>query len=281
MSTINNLLKNSYDLHIHIAPDVVERKCNEWEVAKRMLNKKMKGGVIKCHFFETAARARLLNEKYPELNIVGGVVLNRSVGGLNPEIVKQVAKVGGKMLWFPTMDAKAFQEYKHKNDKGYDLSKLITITDNSGNIKPEVIEIIDLVIENNMVLCTGHLGTEEGIKLVEKAFERGVKKVILTHVEHPAIDYSIEQQKYLASLGAYIEHSFNNIYFNRCPLETVIKQIKEVGVDKVILTGDFGQKDAPFFDDAMEEYLEILSKDFSREEIDLMVSKNPEKIIND
>ena len=55
-----------------------------------------------------------------------------------------------------------------------------------------------------MVTGTEHLEPEEGLKVVEATFSKGVKKVILTHVEHPTIDYSVAQQKEAVSQGAYV-----------------------------------------------------------------------------
>ena len=95
-----NWLKGAWDLHIHVAPDVVKRKCTERVVAQRMHERGMSGGAIKCHFFETIARASLANEDYPDIKIVGGITLNRSVGGLNPEAVLKAGMMGGKCCSF-------------------------------------------------------------------------------------------------------------------------------------------------------------------------------------
>ena len=288
-----NLLAGTWDLHIHVAPDVVKRKCTEREVARRMHERGMRGGAIKCHFFETAARAALVNEDYPDLKIAGGIVLNRSVGGLNPEAVIKAGMVGAKMLWFPTMDAAAFQEYKHKRDKGFgawdeglgardeefDSSGLLKVRGEDGGLKPEVFDVLKAAAKYDMVVGTGHVPAEDGLMLVKAAFAQGVRHVVLTHVEHPAIDYSIEQQKEAISLGAYVEHSFNNVYFKRCTMEKMTDQIRNVGPEHVVLTGDFGQYDAPYFDDAMEIYLEILSEVFSEEELRMMTATNPERLI--
>ena len=276
---MEKLLEGAYDLHIHIAPDVVKRKCTEREAAKRMHARKMGGGAIKCHFFETAARAALVSEDYPELKIVGGIALNRSVGGLNPEAVRQAGMVGAKMLWFPTMDALAFQTYKHRGDAAFSGEGLITACDADGNLKQEVVEILRIAAEYDMVVGTGHFSPEEGMKILRAAEEAGVRQVVLTHVEHPAIAYTVEQQKEAASMGAMIEHSLNNVYFDRCSFESFVEQIRAVGPEHVLLTGDFGQADAPYFDDAMVDYLEKMSPFFHEAELAMMICENPEKVL--
>ena len=95
---MNELLRGLYDMHIHTAPDVVARKCSDLEAAQRMLAAGMRGGAIKSHYLDTAGRAQLLKEQFPTLHIVGGITLNRSVGGLNPCAAERSAQAGGKML---------------------------------------------------------------------------------------------------------------------------------------------------------------------------------------
>lgn len=35
--------------------------------------------------------------------------------------------------------------------------------------------------------------------------------MVITHAEHPALGYSVSQQIEAAQMGAWIEHSYNNI----------------------------------------------------------------------
>ena len=76
---VHELLSGTYDLHIHTAPDVIPRKCTDEETVRRLEAAGMKGCAIKCHYFETAARAALLQERFPQMIIVGGLVLNLSL----------------------------------------------------------------------------------------------------------------------------------------------------------------------------------------------------------
>ena len=85
---MEDLLKGAYDLHIHTAPDVVQRKCGDLELARRLVHRGMAGCAIKNHYFDTAVRAKLLQEQFPQLRVAGGVTLNRSVGGVNPDAVE-------------------------------------------------------------------------------------------------------------------------------------------------------------------------------------------------
>lgn len=273
-------ISGAYDLHIHTAPDVTARKCSDRELAKRLLEAGMKGGAVKSHYFETASRAALLREEFPQLNMVGCLVLNLSVGGLNPHAVRRFIQMGGKMLWFPTMDALDFQARKQKDLSQKHLDGLLRICDPSGALLPEVLEILDLAAEASLVIGTGHLSAKEGMQLVREGKKRGVKHLVLTHAEHPALGYRDDDFREAAALGIFIEHSYNNAWFGRCPIEEIARQIRVSGCEHVILTTDFGQPQAPYPDDGLEEYAQKLSQfGFSDEELHLMLCENPKLLI--
>ena len=70
----------------------------------------MGGFVSKCHHADTSGRAAVIRDLVPpqEAGIVyGSVVLNHSVGGLNPSAVMTCGRMGGKVVWFPTIDAES------------------------------------------------------------------------------------------------------------------------------------------------------------------------------
>ena len=55
--------------------------------------------------------------------------------------------------------------------------------------------------------------------------------------------------------------------------------IRAEGPEHVLLTGDFGQADAPYFDDAMVDYLEKMSPFFHEAELAMMICENLEKVL--
>lgn len=278
---MREILKNTYDLHVHVAPDVISRKCNDRELAHRVRAAGMKGCVIKCHYFETASRAALLRSEFPDLEIVGGLALNRSVGGINVHAVERFAQLGGGILWFPTMDARAFQEYKHRDDPSFDASMYLQATDGCGTLLPETKAVLQLAAQYNLIVATGHLSAEEGLCIVRAGKQLGIQQMILTHVEHPALHYSDDQQREAAALGVYIEHSYNNAWFGRCMLDDIAHQIRAVGCEHIILTTDFGQSEAPFSDDGLAEYATRLQQfGFSSAELETMLCKNPATLLS-
>lgn len=159
---MRELLNGVYDLHIHTSPDVVPRKYSDLELARRLAERGMAGCAIKCHYFDTAARAGLLMAQFPQLDVAGGVTLNRSVGGLNPDAVERSAQAGGRMVWFPTLEAQSYQRYQHRNDPEAGLSRFLTVCDEEGKLLPQALEVLDIAARHHMVVGTGHVGAEEG-----------------------------------------------------------------------------------------------------------------------
>ena len=191
---MRELLNGVYDLHIHTSPDVVPRKYSDLELARRLAERGMAGCAIKCHYFDTAARAGLLMAQFPQLDVAGGVTLNRSVGGLNPDAVERSAQAGGRMVWFPTLEAQSYQRYQHRNDPEAGLSRFLTVCDEEGKLLPQALEVLDIAARHHMVVGTGHVGAEEGMALVRAAAERNCT-IVLTHADNPADCYSVEQQE--------------------------------------------------------------------------------------
>jgi len=149
---MRELLNGVYDLHIHTSPDVVPRKYSDLELARRLAERGMAGCAIKCHYFDTAARAGLLMAQFPQLDVAGGVTLNRSVGGLNPDAVERSAQAGGRMVWFPTLEAQSYQRYQHRNDPEAGLSRFLTVCDEEGKLLPQALEVLDIAARHHMVV---------------------------------------------------------------------------------------------------------------------------------
>ena len=276
---MEHMLKGVYDLHIHTSPDVVPRKCSDIELGRRLIGAGMAGCAIKSHYFDTSARAGLIQEQFPQLHIVGGVVLNRSVGGINPEAVERSAQAGGKMVWFPTVESRSFQAFQYRENPSPDLSHLLTVLDENGMLIPQAKAVIETAVRHRMVVGTGHLSAQEGMALVAEAARTGCQ-MVLTHADNPADRYTIEQQREAVRQGAFVEHCFFTTYFNRTTIAEIAVQIRAVGCEHVILTTDFGQPKAPYSDEGMAQYANLLlGQGFSRDELRQMMVDNPANLI--
>src|ERR1700681_4871792 len=98
-------LQGAYDLQVHVAPDVIERRIDDIDLAKEFLAHGLKGFVLKSHYFPTAERAKVVTKAVPGIQAFGAITLNHSVGGLNPVAVEMAGRSGNKVVWMPTVDA--------------------------------------------------------------------------------------------------------------------------------------------------------------------------------
>lgn len=293
---LKEIIKGAYDLHVHSAPDVLPRKMNDIEMAERMKNSGMAGYAIKSHFFCTSERAELMRELYPEVDYIGTLTLNRAVGGINPTAMEMACRSGIKLVWFPTCDNEHERAYTFNGDPNKKLpfwariiiemkdsgieALTVNILDEKGELKPEVLEVLDIIAKYDIILATGHISHEEAYKLVPEAARRGVGKIIITHVDFPTTFYSIEDQKMFAGYGAKMEHCYTTWATGKCSWETTTAQIREMGAENVILATDLGQKTAVYPDEGMLAWAEQLTREgFTAEEIRTMMVYNPQRLL--
>ena len=273
-------LKGFYDLHVHPSPDVKKRKFTDPELATRLAAAEMGGVVLKNHFSETACRAALLQEQFPQLKIAGGIVLNRPNGGINPYAVQNCIELGGKFLWMPTLDARKYQLCKHPEMKPEEAEKFLYLLDEAGNLLPAVREVLQLAAEADLTVATGLISAEEGKKVVAAARKAGVKKIIVTHADNPADFYSDAEQLECVKMGAVIEHCCFNVYNGQTSVAELARQIRLVGCGHVLLSSDFGQPGSPYPDEGLSQMAEaLLAEGFTVSDIEEMMKKNPEKLL--
>jgi hypothetical protein len=283
----SGLLEGVVDLHVHTAPDVLQRAVDDLEYLEALNNIGYTAYLSKNHFTETASRAYLLSRFSKGTKVLGGVVLNWPVGGLNPSAVDKALAMGAAEVWMPTLDAenhiktfgsatlpttnrvRSFSSYRTHGG-------VIRILDSSGELKPEVMEILELVAESNAILGTGHLSLEEVYKLVEAAKKVGVKKILVTHPHFKATRFKTEEQQRLVSMGAIMEHCAVAGY---SPSE-LAEDIKKVGPNNCILSSDAGQphKGHPV-DVLLKMILELKEHGISDHDIELMIKRNPAHLV--
>ena len=76
------------DVHAHADPDKTARSLDVFELAKLYRDRGFRGVVLMNHFDSTAGLAYLVDKYTPGLEVYGGIVLNRLIGGINPAAVQ-------------------------------------------------------------------------------------------------------------------------------------------------------------------------------------------------
>jgi len=270
-------LQGIVDIHVHSDPDGVTRKLDALDTARLAKEAGVRAIVLKNHWAPTAQLAYTVAKVVPGIEVLGGIALNRAVGGVNPEAVKQgAAFTGGKLriVWMPTFDAENYVRFSKQDLPFAAVSR-------DGQLLPETIEVLQLIAKNKLVLATGHSSAAEDLMLVREGRKQGIAQIVVTHPMDAPIHMSLAEMQEAARLGAYVELCGNAVLpthpkDRQIPVAEYVKTIRAVGPEHIILSGDFGQTIHPPFPEAWKQFLDILSKaGIGSAEIDLMAKKNP------
>jgi hypothetical protein len=233
--------------------------------------------LIKSHQNSTVERAYLVSKVVPGIRVYGGLVLNETVGGLNPAAVRLAIALGAKEIWMPTRSARNHR--RHHGESGG-----VTILDGDGRLLPVVEEIVRDVAQADCILGTGHVSPEEGSVLIDGARKLGVGKILVTHPEWGPTYYPLElQQRLAAGGGVLFERCFVSTT-HRCghvPFETIERAIEAVGAHATVLSTDLGQPDTPAPVDGLRLFAErLVASGFSAEKVRLMTRTNPARLLS-
>ena len=194
---VKALVRGAYDMHVHSGPDVLPRRFDDVALAEHALEVGLKGFVLKSHYVGTADRASLLRRVYPGLEAHGGLVLNNSVGGLNPLAVDIAGRLGTRVVWLPTVDAAnelsniAGQQDESKLPYWMTVARELRsrgiageglrVTDDGGAVTGPAMQCLELIAHYDMVLATGHVSPAEMLAVVRAAREAKVQRIVVTH----------------------------------------------------------------------------------------------------
>lgn len=262
------------DFHAHAGPDSRPRSLDDIEVARLFREAGLRGMVLKNHFTMTADRAALAMEQVEGIEIFGGVVLNRAVGGLNVEAVRQMAAFSGgrgRVVWLPTFDA----EY-YVTREGASGPFVPVVRD--GRPAPALEAIFTLVAEHDLVLATGHSSPEEVLLLIPAAQRLGVRRILVTHVfgQHP----TREQMRRMAAAGAVLEIDWYAVHRGRRTLADYVSAIDDIGAEHFLISSDLGQEGSPLHADGLRAFIAALrSAGLAEGDIDVMARRNPARLL--
>jgi hypothetical protein len=259
------------DIHAHADPDSTARSIDAIDLAKLAKVRGMRGLVLKNHYESTASLAYLVRKEVPGIEVFGGIALNLAVGGINTVAVERMAMIKGgygRVVWMPTYDAENHVRDAKENRPFVSVAK-------SGELLPEVKQVIGLIARHNLVLETGHSSPQECLMLIREARKQGVEHIVVTHALTVPVRMSIAQMKEAANMGAYLE-----LVYGRMNLAEYVRAIREIGPEHFILSSDLGQPNNPLHPDGLVAYFAALKKEgFSDADIARMSKINPARAL--
>jgi hypothetical protein len=190
------------DLHVHASPSLLPRHGDDRTTVAAERAAGFSTVVLKAHEGSTVERATAAGGE-----AFGGVVLNSPVGGANPDAVQVAARLGGRVVWMPTVSARTHKAGAAGPElavhRGFELGLVEVITD--GRLRPEWFDVLDAVAEHDLLLASGHLSADETVTLFTEARRRGVRRLLVNHPMMAFLGWNDEAAAALRGLGAYLE----------------------------------------------------------------------------
>jgi hypothetical protein len=265
------------DIHVHADPDSRPRSIDAVDLASIARDRGMRALVLKSHYEPTASMAYLVRKAVPGIEIFGGIDLNRSVGGLNPEAVERMAQIKGgfgRVVWFPTFDSENQVRFSKENRPFVPVAR-------ADELLPEVGQVIALAVKYNLTVETGHSSPAEGLLIVREA-RRQHARAVVTHAMLAPVHMSIADMQAAAREGAWIEFVYNGLIGAGKEFEPgdYAKAIRAVGAEHCILSSDMGQAGNPIHPDGLEAFFRALrAAGLTPADIDLMAKTNPARAL--
>ena len=288
----DTVLNGTTDIHIHVGPDYMPRYADAITLAEEARDAGMRAIVIKCHLTSTVGMAQAACNIVPEVETIGSITLNTTVGGVNPRAAMAAVLSGAKLIWLPTVDAKyGFDKagqghwighYVHGSSFDYS-SPMLTITGEDGKLSAETQEILRICKEKDVALCSGHISPEECLCLAKEAKAIGFKQLEITHANAWIEDFTIDVMKELASYGAIISLSYGacSPRNGRQDPEEILQIVKEVGPANLIMMTDYGQVVSPAPVQGLRVFYYLMKTlGVSPADLNLMLKENPERLLN-
>jgi hypothetical protein len=294
-SEARDLVRGSFDMHVHIAPDVVRRRVDDVTLVHRFAELGLEGFVLKSHYVPTAERAAVARGVAPGVQVMGAISLNRSVGGMNALAVEIAAREGARVVWMPTVDAVNESAGRTEPKPGekvpvwaavqYGLRERgiaiepVAVLDESGKVLPETRDVLATVAAHDLVLATGHLSRDEIVAVVDAALAEGVQQIVITHPEFPSQSLGVEDQLALARKGALLERCFTTPHTGKVSWETWLGNIRATGAEHSVLASDLGQVDNPPVEDGLALMVDrLLAAGFAEDEVHTMAVANTRRL---
>ena len=250
---VDELLVGAVDMHTHPAPSPFPRRISILDAARDAAGAGFRAIVCKSHHESTQPMILALKPAGLDdidIEVIGGIALNRAVGGINPYAVELTLKTGGRVVWFPTLSSAAHVSHEHSADSTFSNAAIRlrpdepqSLLDDDGKLRPAVHEVLEIIAAEEGVLNCGHVGADEIDLLIPAARQAGVERIVVSHPSF-VVGATPERTKEWVGQGAKIEQCIA-VDRKRMAPGQLATYIDAVGVDNTIISSDFGQQKNP------------------------------------
>lgn len=293
-----DLLDGAIDVHVHTAPDLIDRYATDLELAHDALTAGMDGLVVKSHVVPTVGRVDLVDDCVGSELLYGGIALNGSVGGVNPAAVEVALDLGARIVWLPTAwsanharRARAAGAERFVGQRIPDADEELHVLDggdghdgrdrhDGDDLTDAARTVVDLVAEHDATLGTGHVAPAAIEAVVDACADAGAR-CLVNHPFFRVVDLPIERQVALAERGAIMEYCAYSVEStDGHDVERVAEAVERVGATSCLLATDFGQADNPPVEGLARFVGALLDAGLERETIGQLVADTPARILD-
>ncbi len=277
------------DAHVHTAPDLFPRVGDDVQVATACRAAGMRGMALKSHHESTVGRAAMASRLVEGFAVVGGITLNRPVGGINPSAVEAALATGGRVVWGPTGDAAYHASISGRlgswGAPGMDLperegARGITVLDEGRALTEDARAVIDLVAHYGALFCAAHISPDEIRAVLRYARERRAS-VLVNHVYYfPRVQLDFVRE--IVELGGTVEVCAALIFpfWAHNTLDQLVEIFRAVGPEHCVIASDCGGVQTPWPHDSLRMYAEnLLAKGMAEAELRTMMCHNPSRLL--
>ena len=282
----SDLLDGAIDVHVHTAPDLVERFHSDVELARAAVSAGMDGVVVKSHVVPTAGRVDLVNEAVDEDILLGGIALNGSVGGVNPAAVEVALELGAAVVWLPT--AWSANHARQAREAGVEsfVGQRVPGPDeechvlDGDELTPAARRVVALVAEYGAVLGTGHVAPD-AIEAVVDACAKVDARCLVNHPFFRVVDLPLERQVELADRGAILEYCAYSVdSTDGHSIERVARAVEAVGPERCLVATDYGQAENPPVAGLAQFAGDLLDAGLSVEAVRQLLTETPPALLD-
>lgn len=303
---VDEILKGVIDVHVHGAPlgAWLAGRPSMVQTCIKASEAGMKALVFKDHNTMTNNCALVIQEFLDEMKkakeeegevfepvqVFGGIVLNSTVGGMNPKAVETALGYGAcKEVWLPSLDA-AHQRAAMGLEGG-------TLVAEGGEPTPEMKKILDVIADFNKnsdgdrcSLSACHVSNEEKFVVLDYIKKKGMDvDVMIDHVTQELTIATPEEAKELIDKGAYLQFAECScvpwpgmqdwiIAFDYS-MNLIKELIKEKGPGQLVLITDAGQPGNEPVAGWKMFIKTLLAQGITEAEINVMAKEVPAKIL--
>ncbi len=194
------------DLHVHAAPSLLPRHGDDAQTVTAERAVGFGTVVLKSHEGSTVERAAIAGGVLA--SVYGGIVLNSPVGGANPDAVQVAARLGGRVVWMPTVSAPNHKVGASSPElsvhRGFELGP-VAVTDDEGRLLPVWHDVLDVVVEHDLLLASGHLHARETVTLFTEARRRGAQRLMVNHPLMAFLHWTEDDAQALLAFDVHLE----------------------------------------------------------------------------